>query len=310
MCFIRINCNFAAKSILIQTGMKEQLIIAAIVCFCFGACKNEKLAIAGSGWDEIAIINKNTGTIEWRHALDPGDECNKIEVTPEGHILFAYSKGAKLINRNHTTIWDYKANENDEIHSASRLKDGSFMIGICGEPARIVELDASGKQIKEITFLTLTFDIHNQFRQITKASDGTYLIPMLEKQKVMHLSSEGNNKGAYNAASGAFSVKVLNNNNLLVSGGNASRFIEIDPDFPYRANMLFTTEINGGVLRYVAEIILYKNGNKLIANSNMYSNDKSPQPFLLEIDAENNVVWSLPYNRDIKNITAVYSFFE
>lgn len=288
--------------------MKKLLFLLSAV-ICLNACKVEKLAIAGSGWDEIAIIDKKTGIIEWKHTLEPGDECNKIEVMPNGNVLYAYSKGAKLINRNHETIWDYKAKENQEIHSASRLKDGNYMIGICGEPARIVELDPSGKQIKEITFPTLTFDVHNQFRQITKNDDGLYLVPLLEKQKVIFLSSEGRNKGSVFAASGAFSVKVLKNNNLLVSCGRDRRFVEIDPANPQRENMIYTREINGGILRYVAEIILYKNGNKLIANSNMYNSGMS-QPLLIEIDNDNNVVWSLPYNKDIKNITAVYSFFE
>ena len=287
----------------------KKLIFLISSIFCLNACNTEKLAIAGSGWDDIAIIDKKTGVIEWKHTLNAGDECNSIEVTPNGNVLYAYLKGAKLINRNHETVWDYKAKENEEIHSASRLKGGNYLVGICGEPARIVELDRSGKQIKEITFPTLIFDIHNQFRRITKTDDGMYLVPLLEKQKVLRLTSEGESKGAFSTANEAFAVKVLKNNNLLVSGGKSSRFVEIDPDNPQRFNMRFTDEINGGVLRFVAEIYLYKNGNKLIANSNMYSDDMS-QPLLIEIDEANNAVWTLPYNKDIKNITAVYSFFE
>jgi hypothetical protein len=288
--------------------MKKLLFLLSAI-ICFGACKNEKLAIAGSGWDDIAIINKKNSTIEWKHALEPGDECNDIEVTPDGNVLFAYSKGAKLITRNHETVWDYKAKENEEIHTATRLKDGNFMLAVCGEPARIVELDPSGKQIKEITFRTLTFDIHNQFRQVAKTDDGIYLIPLMEKKKVMMLSPEGRNKGSAYIGSNIFSVKPVEDNYLLVSCGSDSRFVEIDPANPQRENTFITRAINGGVLRYVAEIYLYKNGNKLIANSNM-DNSITTQPLLIEIDKENNVVWSLPYNKEIKNITAVYSFFE
>jgi len=289
--------------------IREKLLIAAIICICLGACKSEKLAIAGSGWDDIAIIDKKTGIIEWRHALDAGDECNAIEVTPDGNVLFAYSKGAKLINRNHETVWDFKAAAGEEIHSASRLKDGSYMIGVCGEPARIVELDPAGKQIKEIKFRTLIFDVHNQFRQISRKNDGTYLIPLLEKQKILMLTSEGRNKGTAYVGSSAFSVKPLDDNYLLVSCGSASQFIKIDPANQQKQNVIVTNEIHGGVLRYVAEIFLYDNGNKLIANSNMFSNDKS-QPLLIEINPDNQVVWSLPYNKEIKNITTVYSFHE
>ena len=279
------------------------------VCFCLSACKKEKLAIAGSGWDSIAIINKKNGKIEWKHTLDPGDECNDIEVTPEGNILFAYSKGAKLIDRNHETIWEYKAGENEEIHTASLLQDGSIMVGVCGEPARIVEFDRNGNQTNEITFRTLIFDIHYQFRQIAKTNDGVYLVPLIGKRSVLRLTTDGQNMGLVYVGYDVFSVKPLENNHLLVSGGSSSLFVEIDPEIKRRENKIETSEIRGGVLRYVAEIVLYENGNKLIANSNMNSYDKS-QPLLLEIDKDNNVVWSLPYNKEIKNITAVYSFFE
>ena len=288
--------------------MKRLLFLLSVI-ICISACKSEKLAIAGSGWDDIAIVNKKSGTIEWKHTLDPGDECNDIEVTPDGFILFAYSKGAKLINRKHETIWDYKANENEEIQTATRLKDGGYMIAVCGEPARIVELDRSGKQIKEISFLTLIFDIHNQFRQVTKNDSGMYLVPLINKRKVVYLSPEGRTKKTVFVGDDIFSVKELENQNLLVSCGRDSRFVEIDPEKPQKENKIITREIQGGVLRYVAEIYLYKNGHKLIANSNMYSSDKS-QPLLLEIDENDKVVWSLPYNKAIKNITAVYSFFE
>ena len=290
--------------------MKKLLfLLTAIVCFCISSCKNEKLAIAGSGWSNIAIISKKNGIIEWKHTLEPGDECNSIEVTPEGNILFAYSKGAKLINRKHETIWDFKAGENEEIHSATRLPDGGIMVGICGEPARIVEFDQTGKKTNEISFPTFIFDIHYQFRQVAKTNDGVYLVPLIGKQSILRYTTDGQNKGLVSVGHDVFSVIPLENNNILVSCGRSSRIVEINPKKPQRENIIVTSEIHGGVLRYVAEIILYENGNKLIANSNMYSSDKS-QPLLLEIDLDNNVVWSLPYNKEIKNITAVYSFFE
>ena len=290
--------------------MKKLLFLfSAALCIGFSACKEEKLAVAGSSWDDIAIVNKKTGIIEWKHSLEPGDECNDIEVTPEGHILFAYSNGAKLINRNHETIWDYKASENERIHTATLLPNGGYMVAVCGEPARIVEFDKSGKQTNEITFNTLIFDIDYQFRQVAKTNDGIYLVPLIGKRKVIQLTTEGLLKGNVYVGHDLFSVKPLKNNNILVSCGNESMFIEINPAIPYRDSTLITSEVHGAVLRYVAEIFLYENGNKLIANSNMYSDDKT-QPLLIEIDPENNVVWSLPYNKEIKNITAVYSFFE
>ncbi len=290
--------------------MKKYFVIfAVIVCFCCGSCKKEKLAIAGSGWQEIAIVDKTSGTIEWKYQLEKGDECNDIEVTPDGNILFAYSKGAKLINRNHEIIWDYKAKDNEEIHTATRLKDGNYMLAICGEPARIVELDKDGKEITEIPFHTVTLDIHRQFRQVAKTDEGLYLVPLIEKRKILQISPEGRNRGSIYVGCDVFSVKPLENRNILVSCGKDSRFIEINPAKQQADSTIVTNSVKGASFLYVGEIFVYENGNKLIANSNMYSDDKS-QSLLIEINKENEVIWSFPFNKEIKNITAVYSFFE
>jgi hypothetical protein len=285
------------------------ILFVAAGCFCCSSCRKEKLAIAGSGWQEIAIVDKASGRIEWRHPLGEEEECNDIEVTPEGHVLYAYSNGARLITREHDVVWDYKANENEEIHTATCLKEGGFMIAVCGEPARIVEMDKEGKVFNEIFFRTVIFDTHNQFRQVAKTDEGVFLVPLIEKRKILQLSPEGRSRGSVFVGYDVFSVKPLRNKNMLVSCGKAGRFMEINPEAQQADSTIITHSIKGASLLYVGEIRLYENGNKLIANSNMFSDDKS-QPLLLEINPDNEVVWSLPFNREIKNITAVYSFYE
>jgi hypothetical protein len=302
-------CIFATEINKTQMMKKQIFLFLALICLCCSSCKKEKIAIAGIGWQEIAIVDKKSGNIEWRHELDKDYECNDIEVTPEGNILFAYSKGARLINRNHEVIWDYKAKENEEIHSASCLRDGGFLIAVCGEPSRIVELDYNGNVTKEISFKTYIFNISNQFRQIAKAEDGSYYVPLIEKQKVLRISPEGDINKTFFFGKDVFSVKVLKNNNFLVSCGKDGGFVEVNPEKPSAYDMLVTNVIIGGSLLFVAEIIPYENGSKLIANSNMSSNDKS-QPLMIEIDNNDEIIWSLPYNKEIKNITSIFSFFE
>ena len=71
--------------------------------------KTEKLLLGGSGWNKIVIIDKNTKQVEWEHPLEKGWECNSAVATPDGNILFAYARGAKLIDRNHQEIWNIAA---------------------------------------------------------------------------------------------------------------------------------------------------------------------------------------------------------
>jgi hypothetical protein len=83
---------------------------------------------------------------------------------------------------------------------------------------------------------------------------------------------------------------------------------EVDPETKGVVKTITTTDLNWGSLLYVAEAIRYENGNTLIANRNGYSDDKS-QPLLIEINPSNQIVWRLPFNPEIINITTVYSFF-
>lgn len=59
----------------------------------------QHLLVGGSGWNKIAIINKDTKEIVWEYPLEKGWECNSVAATKAGEILFSYSKGAKMITR-------------------------------------------------------------------------------------------------------------------------------------------------------------------------------------------------------------------
>ena len=287
--------------------MKKKIIFLAAIILCCSCAKKEKLIIGGSGWQQIAIVDKASGKIEWKHELAPEEECNKVEVTPKGHILYAYKQGAKLIDRKHQTIWDFKVNDGEELHYASYF-DGNYVLAICGMPARVVELDKTGNPVKEIRFQTGIPNVHNQFRQIQKTADNTYLIPLMGKYKVSEMNEEGRFIKSALTGGTPFSVKLLDSGNWLVSCGESRALAEVDPETKGIVKTIETADLNWGTLFFIAEAIRYKNGNTLIANYNQYSDDKS-QPLLIEINSDNQIVWRLPLNPEITGISTVFSFF-
>jgi len=287
--------------------MKRQIFFLALLVLCCSCANKEKLLIGGSGWQQIAIIDKSSGRIEWKHDLGPEEECNKVEITPQGHVLYAYKQGAKLIDRKHNIIWDYKANQDEELHYASYV-DGKYVLAICGLPARIVELDKNGIPVKEITFQTGIPEIHNQFRQILKTPQNTYLIPFMGRYKISEMTEDGRIIKSVLTGGTPFSVKLIDEGNWLVSCGDGRALMEIDAETKEKISIIQTTNLNWGSLLFVAEAIRYKNGNTLIANWNGNSSDKT-QPLLLEINPSNQIVWRLPFNPEIQHITTVFSFF-
>ena len=287
--------------------MKKQIIFLAIILLCCSCTKKEKLIIGGSGWQQIAIVDKSSGKIEWKHELAPNEECNKVEVTPNGHILYAYKQGAKLIDRKHQVIWDYKVDAGEELHYASFAK-GNYVLAICGMPARIVELDNTGSPVKEIKFQTGIPNVDNQFRQIQKTDRNTYIIPLMGKYKVSEMNEEGRIINSILTGGTPFSVKLLDDGKWLVSCGEGRVLAEVDPETKGIIKRIETTDLNWSSLLFVAEAIRYENGNTLIANWNRNSYDRS-QPLLIEINPSNQIVWRLPFNPEIISISTVFSFY-
>jgi hypothetical protein len=290
--------------------MKKILFVfpVFILCCCF-SCKKEKIAIGGSGWNEIAIVDKLSGSIDWSYTLGNDEECNDIEIIPDGNILFAYKKGARLMTKSNEIIWDFKANDNEQIHSASLLPSGNYLIGVCGDKPRIVELDKKGNISKEIFFNALIFDNNRQFRQIAKDNNETYFVPLIEKRKIIQVTQEGHSGKSIYTDSDIFSLKFLTDNNLIISCGKDRMYVIADPDAQKIITTVKNENIKGALLKHVGEIELKKNGNIMIANGNIVD-DNSSSPLILELNKENELVWSLPYNSKIKNITTLFSFKE
>ena len=290
--------------------LKYLLFITIISLCCSCNNRKEKLLVSGCGWKQVAILDKQTGEIEWSHPLAAHEDCNDVEITREGHILYAYTSGARLINRKQQTLWDFKARKGEELYTATQLPSGRYLLAICGTPSRILELDPKGQPVEEITFDTSITGVHDQFRQIVKTPQNTYLIPLMGKGEVVEMNREKEVIGRAKCGGNPFAIQLLPNGNWLVSCGDAHNFVEIDPESKQIIRKVGSDDLPSDIsLLFVAELVRYPNGNTLISNWNGHSEDKS-QPLLVEVDPENRVVWRLPLHPEIVNISAVYSFEE
>ena len=268
--------------------------------------KKEKLLIAGCGWDRVAVVDKRTGTLDWEHLLNKGEDCNDIELTKEKNILYAYTSGARLINSMQQVVWDYKVlPKKEELFTATQLPNGNYLLAICGHPARIVELDKQGNPLKEIQFETGIERVHNQFRQIEKTARGTYLIPLFATGQLIEIDESGKMLNQVQIGGTLFSVKQLKGKRLLVACGDGHKLAEVDTQSWQISRTVTSDNLKGVSLLFVAEPYRCPNGRTLICNWNGHSKDKS-QPKLIEIDRKNQIKWQLDDGGKIKNISAVY----
>lgn len=285
--------------------MINRLIILAITIVLM-ACesKNPTMLMAGSGWKQIVKTDKQ-GNILWHHELEKGMECNEVTELENGNILYAHRTGAKVITPQHEIVWQYTAPEGTELQSASLTKDGNYLLGQCGNPARIMEFTPEGDQIKEVVFDTGIQNPHSQFRRIRKTEQNTYLMPVLSTGEIVELDENGKILKTVSVGKVPFSVVILQNDNWLVSLGDSHRLIEINPITNEILWELKENDIAGVPLQFVAEAIRLDNGNTIICNWGGHAKDAQPTASVVEIDRNAKVIWKLEDNEQLGLISTI-----
>ena len=232
-------------------------ILSACLLLVCSACHeaSHHLLLGGSGWDKIAIVNKNTKEIEWEHPLEKGWECNSVAVTPDRNILFSYSKGAKLITRDHEEVWNISAPEGCEMQTARVLSNGNYLLAWCGNPATIMEVNAKGEILSKTDFDTRIEQPHAQFRQVNKNKRGNYLVPLFATSEIREISPSGQLLKSVKVDGNPFSVAALDNCNYLVACGDAHCFIELNFETGDIVRKVNANDIEGAQLFFVAQFL-------------------------------------------------------
>lgn len=288
--------------------MRVYIIIWVILSMGFRAAAQDKLLVAGSGNPHILLVDKQTGKVEWKHALEKGEECNTVALTRKGEVLYSYKRGAKLVTWDHQVVWDYPAPDKTELQSATLLRDGGVLLGLCGNPARFIELDKNGKEVNEVVLDLEVEKPHNQFRQVFQLRNKNYLIPIMTRQKVLEVTRKGKVVAEHQIEGKAFSSLELKDGNLLLPCGDGHYYMVIDRRTGEELKRTNANDIPGVSLLFVGQILQLKNQNLLICNWYGHTKDTTvDEPQLIEIDKEGKVVWSLHDKENVGKIsTACY----
>lgn len=289
--------------------MYKFCFVLASLSLLLGGCKTKNsVLVAGCGWQSIGEVDINSGKMLWSCDAPSPEDCNDIELTDSGDILYAYKGGARLIKRDKNIIWDYEVPDGCELYTATESKNGGYMLAMCGTPSRIVNLDKSGNHISELLFDTGIDNVHSQFRQILETDNSTYLIPLMGSGELVEMDKSGNYIKRINLGGTPFSVhEGSQQNTYLVSLGDAGRIVEVDINSSEIKRDINNDNIKGAKLLFVAELKMLDNGNIMVANWNGHVDSKD-EPKLLEIDANNTVVKTVPNNVDVGNISAFYIY--
>jgi len=235
-------------------------------------------------------------------------------------VQLGAAKVAEIDPKSKSVVWSYDAatqqgnqGKKVEIHAFQPLENGNLMIAESG-PGRLIEVNRSGKLVKEMPLQIKHPHPHTDTRLVRKLKTGNYLvchegdgavreyngstgkvvwdyeIPLFGKEP-----QPGHGPEAY--GNKCFAAVRLPNQNTLISTGNGHGVIEVTPDQEV-VWRLQQTELPGITLAWVTTIEVLPNGHYVIGNCHAGPG----QPLLVEIEpTTKKVVWKLDRFDDFGN---------
>lgn len=270
----------------------RHLFAVAVSLLAVAALAQEKVSHrfikSGCGSGSVAIVGKD-GAVEWEYKI--ADETSDAWLLPGGNIIFAYKHGVREVKPDQSTVWEFKAPADAEIHSCQPLPGDLFLIGESHNDGTsfLYEMDRTGAKKKTVT-LKCGGTAHSQFRQVRKTPQGTYLITS-QRGGGKAEEVDGDGKTLRTFPAGRFTAVRLPDGNTLIACGDEHRVIEVDAKDKIVWEVT-ENEIPGNKIGFAAGLQRLPNGNTVICNWSGHGSIKD-QPQVFEITRDKKVVWEL-----------------
>jgi outer membrane protein assembly factor BamB len=294
-------------------------VIAVGLLLVLSACTNpgqrdsaraetgHRVLTQGNG--RLAIVEA-TGVLSWEM---PWGGIHDIHQLPSGNIMV--QQGASTVveidPETRQVVWSYDSSQSNgnsgkpvEVHAFEPLNDGTVMIAESG-PARIIEVDRSGRLIVETPLKVDHPHPHTDTRLARKISADRYLV-CHEGDGVVREYERGTGRvtwefdvplfgrepagghGPESFGDKCFCALRLANGNTLITTGNGHSVIEVTPakSIVWKLEQQELQEITLG---WVTTLEVLASGNVVIGNCHAGPG----QPLLVEVDRESKqVVWT------------------
>jgi outer membrane protein assembly factor BamB len=272
-----------------------------------------RLLVADYSTHRIAIVAAD-GRIEWEHKIT---DLHDLHYLPSGNVLFqtSWTRLVEVDPQTDKVVWEYNAATSNgntgkrvEVHAFQRLADGVTMIAESG-PGRIIEVDAAGKLLRQITLKINHPHPHTDTRLARKLPSGHYLVCHEGDGAVREYDADGSvvwdyavplfgqkprpGHGPEGFGNSCFAALRLANGNTLISTGNGHSVLEVTKDKEIHWS-LKQGDLPGIELGWVTTLQVLPNGNIVLGNCHA----GKPNPQIIEVTHDRKFVWSF---RDFKN---------
>ncbi|MCB1230268.1 MAG: PQQ-binding-like beta-propeller repeat protein [Verrucomicrobiae bacterium] len=297
--------------------MKKNLtptMAAVAVMFSLGAVDHSnavepRLVIGAEAGKGVAVVDPNDGNkVLWHKKIG---NVHDLHLLPNGNLLTqdGWPHVIEIALPGGDVVWDYdakKRNRDDEkevqVHAFQRFPNGNTMISESGS-SRLIEVDASGKIVKEFPWQVTESRTHSDTRLVRQLEDGHYLVAHEGDETVKEYDADGkviwefqvplfgkehaNGHGPEAFGGKCFSAIKRDNGNYLITTGNGHSVIEVTPEKKV-VWKLEQHDLPGITLAWVTTIEELANGNLRIGNC--HAGPENPQ--IIEVTRDKKVVWT------------------
>ncbi|MBQ9661017.1 MAG: glycoside hydrolase family 88 protein [Bacteroidales bacterium] len=283
--------TFAAYgSFLLGTGIVEH---------AFGRAVPDFYATDYSGGKVLRFRN---GRIVWEH---DAPLSNDLQLLENGHLLFTTGTGVLELDADGKEVLRYDAP--CHVFACQRLPGGRTFVGEC-ESGRLLELDASGRTVKQIPILPRGVRDGGMafMRNARKLSGGHYLVAHYGDQKLTEYNARGRVVRSVGLPGGPHSVQELPEGHILVSLADKDRnprIVELDEDW----NIVWTLsneDLPGAPLRFCSGF-QYIEGQGLYLTNWQGHQRGITQPHALLVTRDKRIRAVLPPLPDVQSLSNI-----
>lgn len=224
-------------------------------------------------------------------------ELGDCALLSNGNILFTTRFGVTEVTPDKTVAWQYFGPSGTEIHSAQPLEGNRVLIAQNGNPAKLLVLNKAKNTVEQSLVVPVAKpeQVHGQMRRARLTKAGTFLVAMMDSNKVVEFDGTGKVLWSVDVESPWAAVRLHNDRTLVSSNKGFVREVDAAGTVVWSFTRADAAAA-GYDLRNVQEVSRLANGNTLLMNwvAGGLKPDQWPQTVqALEVAPDKRIVWAL-----------------
>lgn len=260
----------------------------------------------GEGCNKMFLVHD--GKVIWTYSTGKGWEYDDIWMLSNGNILFSRMAYAAEITPQKKVVWRLDAPQDKgihtaEIHAVQPIGLDKVLVMQNGSPAKLMIINKKSGTIEMEHTLPpeVTGEgVHGQFRRARITAQGTYLLPLLQKGKVIEYDQDFKEIWSYTIPTPWAAIRLKNGNTLITDEKDQlTREVNSQGETVWEFKLSELPPELG--FSGCQSCVRLANGNTIFCSRA----DNGQRPQLVEITPDKKVVWVLKDWKTLGPATAV-----